>query len=61
MPEARLQPKYSSKCKKRGRQQAGPDTLEWFISFSCNIQDFGAYKLTFLFYTARVKSEIAAM
>ena len=29
--------------------------LEWFISSSCNIQDFGAYKLTFLFYTARVK------
>ena len=31
--------------------------LEWFISSSCNIQDFGAYKLTFLFYTARVKSK----
>lgn len=35
--------------------------LKWFISFSCNIQDFGAYKLTFLFYTARVKSETAAV
>ena len=35
--------------------------LEWFISSSCNIQDFGSYKLTFLFYTARVKSKTAAM
>ena len=61
MPESRLQPKYSSKCEKARAAAGGPDTLEWFISFSCNIQDFGAYKLTFLFYTARVKSEIAAM
>ena len=35
--------------------------LEWFISSSCNILDFGAYKLTFLFYTARVKSKTAAV
>ena len=35
--------------------------LEGFISFSYNIQDFGAYKLTFLFYTARVKSKTAAV
>lgn len=47
--------------KSAGGSKRDPMRLEWFISPSCNIQDFGAYKLTFLFYTARVKSKTAAM